>query len=215
MKTLPDIQVIIWDFDLTLYHKIPELNDDFQKALIKVICTHTDLNEKEARIEFDKIHPSMFASDTKSIAYLSNIPVSQAATELEWYFDRTKYLKYDTKLVDMFKKLSNFRHFILTNGIAAKVREGLNVLGLDFVNFEAIVTSEITGVNKPDPKGLIYIMNITKLPARVHLMVGDRDNVDLVGAQKLGMKTCLVWNESEIADVSIPTIYDFEKIVVI
>jgi HAD superfamily hydrolase (TIGR01549 family) len=214
MNTISGIQVIIWDFDLTLYHKIPELNTDFQQALIKVICTHTEFNEQQAKVELAKIHPSKFASDTKSIAYLSNIPVSQAATELEWYFDRTKYLKYDPKLVGMFKKLTGYRHFVLTNGIAAKVREGLNVLGLDFVNFEAIVTSEITGVNKPDPKGLIYIMNITKLPARFHLMVGDRDNVDLVGAQKLGMKTCLVWSESEIADVSIPTIYDFEKILI-
>ena len=51
------------------------------------------------------------------------------------------------------------------------------------------------------------------LAAEEHLMIGDRDPVDLAPAQALGMHTCLVWTDTpgQHADITIPTTYDLEQ----
>ena len=208
MKKLNGIKVIIWDFDNTLYHKIPDLQRDFENALIAVLTHHRSEPPEELKRELERLHPAKFASDTMTVAYMCHIPVAQAAGELETYFNRLKYLKYDRKLVDLFKQISKFSHFILTNGIISKTREGIERLGLNPDQFQEIISSEITGVNKPEADGFRFIMNLTKLPPAAHLMVGDRDAVDIAPAKALGLKTCLVWDESRMADASLPTVYD-------
>ncbi|KKW01536.1 MAG: HAD superfamily (Subfamily IA) hydrolase, TIGR02253 [Parcubacteria group bacterium GW2011_GWA1_49_11] len=81
--------------------------------------------------------------------------------------------------------------------------------------FEEMVTAETVGITKPHPEGFRYILRKTGLPAEQHLMIGDREGVDLVPAKALGMKTCLVWakNSSSIANVSLPTVYGVANLV--
>ena len=148
------------------------------------------------------------------MAKLSGIATPTAAVECENYFDRKKYLKRDERLVELLAKLKNFRHFMLVNGIKAKAHEALVTLGLDLTQFEEIVTSEVVGENKPSEKGFQYILEKTKLPPEQHLMIGDRELVDLAPAKKLGMHTCLVWSdktESDVADIILPTVYEVER----
>jgi FMN phosphatase YigB (HAD superfamily) len=59
-------------------------------------------------------------------------------------------------------------------------------------------------------------MEKTGLPPVAHLMIGDRERVDLVPAKKLGMKTCLVWaaEPSMVADITLPTVYDLSQVLV-
>jgi len=77
-----------------------------------------------------------------------------------------------------------------------------------------MVTSETVGTTKPHEAGFRYILAKTKLPPAQHLMIGDREAVDIVPAKKLGMKTCLVWSQvqSQIADITLPTVYDLGKV---
>ena len=53
-------------------------------------------------------------------------------------------------------------------------------------------------------------MKKTGLPPEAHLMIGDRELVDLAPAKNLGMHTCLVWSDkkSTIADATLLTVYD-------
>jgi HAD superfamily hydrolase (TIGR01549 family) len=211
---IENIKVVIWDFDNTLYAKNEALAADFKSALGKVLSSHLKLDTKEIWKQFHALHPLIYPSDTKTLAVMCDIPVVQAAIELEQNFDRLKYLKYDQKLVDLFTALSGFTHFMFTNGIISKVRECVSKLGVPSAFFQEYISSEITGVNKPDPDGFKYILNRTNLPPESHLMVGDRDKVDLLPAKTLGMKTCLVWGNSQIADLSVPTIYDLREVLI-
>ena len=72
------------------------------------------------------------------------------------------------------------------------------------------------GTVKPDPVIFKKIEEYTGLPANQHLMIGDRVEVDLVPAKKLGMKTCLVWSQSDdpSVDVSIGKVYDIVKVLI-
>ena len=53
-------------------------------------------------------------------------------------------------------------------------------------------------------------MDTTGLPPEAHVMIGDRELVDLKPAKTLGIKTCLVWSDvpSDVADVTLSTVYD-------
>jgi HAD superfamily hydrolase (TIGR01549 family) len=209
-----DIRVLIWDFDGTLYRPNVALWHDVREGEYKTIMKHTGWDRVKIMDEFGKLHKKKIASATQTVAYLCNISTAEAAIEMEEYFDRRKYLARDEKLIELFSKLKGFRHLTLANGVIQKHIEALAVLGLSPETFELMVTSEVVGETKPNERGYRYILTHTKLPAPEHLMIGDREAVDLIPAKKLGMKTCLVWSneKSTVADVTLPTVYDVPTI---
>lgn len=212
---LSGIKVLIWDFDGTLYQPNELLMKAVRQAEYKTIKNHTGWSEKKIFQEFQKLYKVKYLSATETVAKISQISVSTAAVELEEYFDRRKFLKRDEKLINLFKRLNKFRHFILANGSRIKLAETMVKLGLAKNQFEEIITSEISGENKPHENGFKYILKLTGLPAEAHLMIGDRILVDLVPAKKLGMKTCLVWSsetKNPDADIIVPTVYDVGEI---
>jgi putative hydrolase of the HAD superfamily len=213
---LSDIKILIWDFDGTLYRPNPDLWHDVRKGEYQTIANHTGWSREKTVEEFAKLYKTVYDSATESTAVLSGISIAEAAVEMERYFDRRKYLTRDVKLIALFQKLKNFRHFILANGVIARHKETLEVLGVSPDIFEEMVTSQTVGFTKPHEAGFRYILAKTCLPPEVHLMIGDREAVDLVPAKKLGMKTCLVWAEtpSNIADITLPTVYEVATILV-
>lgn len=211
-----NIRVLIWDFDGTFYKMIPEIHDMYRENEYRVIMQHTGWSREKTIAEFNKLH--LFKkSGTLTAAILSNISVVEAALECESSMDKAKYLQKDERLSVLFNSLHTFTHFMLVNGIQNKTRQGLAKLGIEQNLFREIVTSEIVGENKPSEKGFRYILEKTGLPSEEHLMIGDRELVDLEPAKKLGMKTCFVWSETpgKIADVTLPTVYELEKMLLI
>lgn len=209
-----NIKVLIWDFDGTLYQPIPALWKYVREAEYKTIMNHTGWTHDKTIDEFLKIYKVTIESATETSAVLSGITIAEAAVEMEAYFDRRDFVKRDQKLIDLFGSLNGYRHFILANGVIARHKETLAVLGLSPDIFEEYVTSQTVGFTKPHEAGFRYILDRTQLPPETHLMIGDRETVDLAPAKKLGMKTCLVWSEktSDIADSTIPTVYDVDRI---
>lgn len=200
--------------DGTLYKPVPEMVADRLESSYLVIEKHRGWTREKTISEFKKTYPKVTPSITKASALLGQIPLPQAAYENELYKHRTKYLKRDPELVQLFKQLNSFSHYMLVNGIQSVTRKSLALLGVPAKTFTEIVTSEIVGVNKPDIKGYKYILHKTGLVPEKHLMIGDREQVDLAPAKNLGMKTCLVWAEktSHVADITLLKVYDVEKV---
>lgn len=216
MNHLKDVKVLIWDFDGTFYKPIPELWDDIRNAEYQTIVDYNRWPLEKAQFEFNKLHKNKIASATETVAYLCKIPTNIAAIHMEERYDRLKYLKHDRELVNLFVRLAKFRHYILANGVKAKITQSLEKLGLNSSIFSEIITSEIIGANKPDPKGFEYIIAKTGLPPTAHLMVGDRENIDLAPAKALGMQTCLVWSDApgELADATLTRVYGIADLLV-
>lgn len=210
-----NIKVIIWDFDGTLYELIPKLKEQLRESEYRVIADHTGWTKEKIHEAFHALYKKRFKSATQVVADVANISVAQAAVEMANSYDRTAFLKKDEKLIAMFKKLSSLTHYFLVNGTREKIVEAIKALGIPLTMFKEIITAEIVGDNKPSPKGFLYILKKTGLPPSQHLMIGDRIDVDLEPAKKLGMKTCLVWSQEKnlAVDISIPTIYDVEKVI--
>ncbi len=213
-ELLRDVKVLIWDFDGTLYKMTPEIATAVKEADYKVVMNHTGWSREKTIEEFNKVYMVKTPSSTKTASILSNISLLEAAIECETYKDRNPHLAPDPKLTEMFSKFLAYKQFILANGVKDRVLSALTVLGVLSVQFEGIITAETVGVNKPDTKGFEYIMGKTGLPAAAHLMIGDREAVDLAPAKMLGMKTCLVWSDaaSTVADVTLKTVYDVATI---
>ena len=208
-----DIKVLIWDFDGTLYNFVPQLKEEIRESEYRVIMNHTKWSREKTISEFLPLYEKSH-SGTTTAAKLSGITVVEAVKEGELYVDRSKYIGHDGKLVHLFEQLKSFTHYMLVNGVKAKTEIFLRHLGLDPKIFKEIVTSETVGVNKPNLAGFRYILVKTKLPPREHLMIGDREEVDLAPAKGLGIETCLVWSDkqSEIADVTVATVYDMASL---
>ncbi|MEK9143336.1 MAG: HAD family hydrolase [Patescibacteria group bacterium] len=210
MTKLSGIKILIWDFDGTLFKPNENFFAAVREAEFQVLSKHTGWDRNKTEEEFKKVYKVLYPSATQTIGILSGITTAQAAQEMEDLFDRRNFVARDEKLISLFSHLKRYRHIMFGNGIIAKHKETLPVLGIAPETFELYVTSEIVGKTKPSPDGFQYILNYTKLPASAHLMIGDRDLVDLAPAKALGMKTCFVWNDTKSihADVTLPQIYD-------
>ena len=209
IEKFKNVKVLIWDVDGTFYKLIENYRQRIIENVFQVIMDHTGWTPKKTAQEFYKIYPKKYSSGTKAAAVLSKISVVEAANECAKYDSVEDYLKSDPKIVDLFSQLAKYQHFILMNGTVGRAKKIIKITGLNANIFTEIVTSEKVGVNKPELKGFQYILNKTQLSADEHLMIGDREEVDLVPAKKLGMKTCLVYSnkKSNIADMVLPDIY--------
>jgi HAD superfamily hydrolase (TIGR01549 family) len=211
---LTGIQVLIWDFDGTLYKPNTVLFKAVRESEYRTIMEFTHWDHERTVAEFEKLYKVVTPSATQTVAKLCGITTSEAALIMEKYFDRREYLSRDVKLIELFHKLNNFKHYILANGTRYRLKETLETLGVPVATFAEILTSEQVGENKPSELGFLYIMQKTGLTAAAHMMIGDREAVDLVPANHLGMRTCLVWSEikSTIADITLPDVYQVADI---
>lgn len=207
---LSNIKVLVWDFDGTLYKPTQQSHDDTRNAEFQVIADRMGWKREKAKEEFYQVYKVKTVSGTQAVALICRISTVDAATCCEHYMDRSKYLKRDEKLIAMFQRLHQFRHYLLVNGLQKTTKDALSILGVPIETFVEIVTSEIVGDNKPSLKGYQYILDKTKDLPEAHLMIGDRVDIDLTPAKHLGMKTCLVWSDKQdpVVDVALPTVYE-------
>jgi putative hydrolase of the HAD superfamily len=107
------------------------------------------------------------------------------------------YVEISPKQTDLFPntletlhelKQSNYEMHIITNGFKEVQYIKLENCKLRPF-FDIIVCSEEVGVNKPDPKIFHYAMNKAGAKAENSFMIGDDYEVDILGAERVGMKT--------------------------
>jgi len=87
---------------------------------------------------------------------------------------------------------------IITNTITSReqhVRMALRRIGLEQF-FDVILTSVDVGCEKPHEKIFLKALETLKVQPEEAVMVGNRISTDIVGANRIGMKTILFkWNE--------------------
>ena len=205
-----NIKVIAWDLDTTLYRAIPALSLAFKNECIKEVAKKKNISFEAAQKIFEERRMRL-GSSTMTLMELE-VGDYNLIEKIQDRIGKVSYLKKDKKLPKLFAKLSSFRHFLMTNGKRKPTLEALSALGLSSKIFEKIITVEDTGKPKPDSAPFKLLLKITDLPPNTHLMVGDMEKVDIKPAKKAGMKTILVWGESKIADLYLPTVYDIVKV---
>lgn len=208
-----NIKVLVWDLDGTLYQSIPVLLQAMQGAYIKILQEHKSLSKEEATSlleETKKIHKGA----TRSLQALGCGDRISIIRRIESLVNKAAFLKIDPKLQAVFQELHSFQHILLSDTTHKTIVTELEALGLSHTIFNFIQGVDDTGTTKPDLLFFKSALNHTKLPAKDHLSIGDRVDVDLLPAKQMGMKTCLVWdtNNYKEVDFSLSTVYEVVKL---
>ncbi len=203
---IKDIKVIVWDLDGTLYPNIPELAKAIHDAFIAILGERKNLNYKDAAHLLDatvKIQKG-FTRSLQALGCGSRLSIIKRIEEL---VDKTSYLKIDPKIMSLFQQLSQLRHILTSDTTHATINKELEALGLSATIFELVLGVDDTQTTKPDIIYFSSVLEYTHLTPAEHLFVGDRVEVDLLPAKRMGMRTCLVGGSSYEVDFSLPDVY--------
>jgi len=95
-------------------------------------------------------------------------------------------------------KQRGYKLGVITNTVTSReehVRIALRKIDCEKY-FDMIVTSVDVGCNKPDKKIFLTALKMLGVKPKEAVMVGNRVSVDIVGGNRLGMKTVLYkWNK--------------------
>jgi FMN phosphatase YigB (HAD superfamily) len=117
--------------------------------------------------------------------------------------DQAKFYSPTPEVYETVEKLKAIVHISLfTNSKPDNAMRTLKLVGVDKEWFTNIITGDDVKERKPALDGFRLMISKSALPASTLLFVGDRVGADIVPAKTLGMRTCLVWGESEEADYS-------------
>lgn len=208
------IRVIVWDVDGTWYRPQNDLVKEETKQRALFIAEKLGVGYKTA-LGMVKEETKKTKSRTMAVSNITGVSYFNVLKAIQNVIDRSKFLSKDQKLIDLFGKLSNFRHAVCTNMRTNVFEKTVFLLGLQKVKFDPVVTPDTSGVMKPDEGAFKMVLEKTGLKPSEHLFVGDREGVDIVPAKKLGMQTCFVWGKSGMADISIETVYDLDDIMLL
>lgn len=215
------VKFIIWDMDGTLWSN-EKLGNIIKDKFVSYLQNFLKKSRRECYYLFNKVNKK-FNSWSKTISFLTRIEEEKIILEIENNLDRTKYLKKDKKLIEVFEKLRKYRHLILTNATYKNTLLTLQSLGfsldksrknhfLRFYPFEMIFSIEKNKAAKPRKEVFLKILKYTKMPPERHLMVGDSFEADIKPAKILGMKTCLIGSKNKEADICLKEIYELPKV---
>jgi len=206
------VRHLLWDVDGTLYKSRPELVEAIQHEVYKRVAAGLSVPYEEARSRFLAIYDRLGGATATLIELGLDRSLIQDAVDS---IDKTKYLKPDRRLKEMFEnRLQSFEHIIVTNTSRKGTIRTLEILGLPYKLFQGIITADDVARSKPDLEPYLEALKMTGSPASQHVSIGDREKVDILPAKKLGMRTILVWGASKTADVSVPTVYDVPSVLV-
>lgn len=211
MLSIEKIKVIVWDVDGTWYRFSNGLIGEEIDKRCAVISEVLNIPFDKAK-ELEEETVKKVKSHTKAVSIITGLSINKVLDMVQSKIDRAKFLGKDEKLSEMFEKLSWLKHGIVSNMRMQSLLKTMDILGVDRRIFDFIILPEETGVTKPDLKPFMLALQKTGLEPSEHLFVGDREEVDIVPAKKVGMQTCYVWGESEIADTSISNLYEIVEL---
>jgi len=208
---LDKIKVLVWDLDGTLYQEVPQMKKEIHNNVLKAIAKNQSVSLLKAEELFKEAYLQLHSSTRTLLHFGVNRDYVLSG---DWYNQaQLKYLQKDPRLVKVFEKLAHLKHIINTNSERSVALKKLKILDLDLSIFDKIFTStEMRGKVKPDPYSFQLVLQFTKLESSYHLFIGDSLGKEIIPAKELGMKTCLLWDQSEVADLSLPTVYDMVEL---
>lgn len=126
------------------------------------------------------------------------------------YYAQIDQDKYYEPIPEVYETLDKVRAIVpislFTNDRLGNAEKTLTVVGVDMKWFTHVVSGDDVANRKPALDGFYLMIQRTGVSAEQILYVGDRVGVDIEPAKSVGMRTCLVYGQSEKAD------YSFDKL---
>lgn len=208
-KKFKNVKYCLWDVDLTFYAVSPQMKEEFRKRIYEYISQKLKIPISEAKQKYEK----EFRKRKSKTASMKALGLGKyAIQDVIDSIDKSRYLKKDPRLIQLFENLNHYKHAIITNSVESSINETLKILGLEKDLFEIIITKEDVSAYKPNPEPFLKALEILGAKPEECVSIGDVKNSDIIPAKKLGMKTIFVWGKSEHADASVPTVYEVREL---
>ncbi|MFA5954175.1 MAG: HAD family hydrolase [Patescibacteria group bacterium] len=147
---------------------------------------------------------ALFCSLGFPISYWSDRINSLQASEL--------YTLADNTIPEILRTIQTFVPVSLLSNISLK--KALPAIGIDQDVFTHIISADTLTEPKPSLQGFYKMIELSNLPAKEILYIGDHVSKDILPAKQLGISTGILWSTSHDADYSFETfadILDFVK----
>lgn len=206
-----DIALLGFDLDKTLYKPDPKIDERIQEYICRKASEILGVSYNEAKRRFHESY-SKTQSGTLSLNDLgieNGFEIVQEALENA---DVASVLERDGRLIEMLNRLSvPYRLFLLTSSNQDSALKKLSALGINPKIFSPAFygyppSERVNGLPFPE------ISRQYGVPFERMMFVGDRENVDIIPAKQLGIKTAIVHGKSSEADYQLDEIYDLEII---
>lgn len=207
---IKDIKVLVWDLDGTLYQRNPLINKVFKSTIYQEVGQALSLSVSQAKDVFSQRQKKIkgLTLTLNSLGIDGYAFIKKVNEKISW----KKVLSKDERLITMFQKLISFPHILLTDNFEKYSLEKISLLGLKKTVFQKMIFGMEIRITKPNPNLFRRALKLFNFPPSSFLMIGDSEDKDIIPAKKIGMKTCLVWAKSKVADISLKTVYDIEKL---
>lgn len=195
-----DLDRTLWDFDtnskntlIELFHEYNLVQYGFEPDAF--VSTYFEINDRmwsafrRGDISKERLRITRFIQllETKRV---KNVHLAEKLS--------SKYIEICPKksalvddAVEVVEALSkNYKMHIITNGFRRVQRVKLVNSGLNKY-FEHLITSEDAGAAKPHPDIFSYAEKLTGVAKSKALMIGDHEDIDVLGANNFGWKS--VW----------------------
>lgn len=195
MWDVKQIKAVGFDVDGTLYHTPEAMGAHVGKILIQKAAETLSQDPDDLAEEYLK----------RRDEYRSNtLTLNSFGLEGEKIFQNVwdeiaieKYVVRDSKLIKMIENLKNkYRLFIITNGTGRQVERKLTYLGLNFHDFDPRIYCYDQRWVKPEPAPFLAAIESLELKPEEIVYIGDREDIDIEGANAVGMKTIFVGGPS-------------------
>jgi len=184
------IKAVVFDIDGTLYYSSSYLRH-LTRSIIEALAELMKVDLKEAEMRFLSIK-----NQVKTISMGLKLLGIDRHRFYEVVVEKVEPCKYIRPRPELKKLLANLKakkikvgcHTNSSRKLAEKV---LKCLGLSLNDFDLVITCD-DAEPKPSEEGYLTVMKILGLKPDEILYVGDRWEVEIEPAKKLGMKTALV-----------------------
>lgn len=208
---LSHITFLCFDVDGTLYRNVPAVWEAIQQKVLFAVMEKTGWDEarteRELLMRYERLGSTTKVLDEIGIdgqTFFSNVFDD---------IDLSGAIAVDVRLRELIERLSQtYRVGIVSNGSSTAITKKLLAVGLTPSQFDPIIATYDIGVPKPDPAPFLKALELARVSPEESVYIGDKEENDVLGAKAVGMRTIMVWGESREADLSIPTIYELEKI---
>lgn len=192
-----DLDRTLWDFEKSSFQTLSEIIEEYDLIRLGVpskeefIESYLDINEalwdlyRNNQVSKDDLRTKRFERTLEHFG----IKNTELAKSIGFYYVDQSPIKTNLfpNTIELLKKLkSNYKLHIITNGFEEVQHVKLKSCGIHEY-FEQIVTSEKTGVKKPNPAIFEGALRLANAKAEESLMVGDDVPVDLEGAMNVGI----------------------------
>lgn len=174
---------IIFDYDGTLVDSLSIYLKGFEQVFSEFGITVTEFEIAENCFGTIDGAKNLGVTDTQKFYKRVDLLISEQISHPPLFNNVIGVLN---KLVENNIKLS-----IVSSSSQKNIREDLRNKGI-FNLFIPIITGDDVSVLKPDPEGILKVIDYFKLPKENFLMIGDSKK-DIMAAKNAGIKSCLFY----------------------